>query len=66
MPSDKSGGRQEVGVAEMDPAGWGKMQRPVSRNRANVVSDLVDDDLVVIAWSPKPVHEDLTLTMLML
>ncbi len=49
----------------MDPAGWGKRQRPVSWNCANVVPDLVDDDLVVVAWNPKTIHKDLTLTALM-
>jgi hypothetical protein len=49
----------------MDPAGWGKRQRPVKRNRANVIPDLVDDDFVVVARNPKTVHKELTLTTLM-
>ncbi len=40
---DQSGGPREVGVAEMDPAGWGRRQRLVRRNCINVIPDLLDD-----------------------
>jgi hypothetical protein len=53
------------GVEVMNLAGCGKRQRQVRRNCANVVSDLVNDDLVVVAQNPKTVHKELTLTTLM-
>ncbi len=61
----QSGGPREVWVAEIIPGGWGRRQRPVRQNRANVFPDLVDDDLVIGAGNPKTIHKELTLTTLM-
>jgi hypothetical protein len=36
------------------------------RNCANVIPDLVDDDLVIVAGNPKTIHKELTLTTLMI
>jgi hypothetical protein len=65
MVGPRSGGPREVWVVEMNPGGWGKRQRPVRQNRANVIPDLVDDDLVIVAGNPKTIHKELTLTTLM-
>jgi hypothetical protein len=65
MVGPRSGGPRKVWVAEIIPGGWGRRQRPVRRNRANVIPDLVDDDLVIGAGNPTTIHKELTLTSLM-